>query len=170
LKARLEQHFHQMLNENGKLLRHLVSGYEANAAVQEELFQEIALAIWTALPKFRGEASARTFLARIAHNRLASHVDKSVKRVKTESYEQGEHDLPCDSGHMEDNMVAEQRVNHLLAAVRKLKGEDRQLVSLALEGFAYDEMADVLGLSVNHIGVRLNRAKSRLKELLEVAQ
>ena len=163
----LEQQFHALLQQHGKLLRHLVAGYEANAAVQDELFQEIALAIWTALPSFRGDSAERTFIARIAHNRLASHVDKAVKRVKTESYRQEEHDkVPV--GCVESQHATNRRTEQLLAAVRRLKPDDRRLVSLALEGFSYQQIAEVVGLSVNHVGVRLNRAKARLKTLLEV--
>lgn len=163
----LEQRFTQLLDEHGKMLSHLVCGYEANPALQEELFQEIALAVWTALPGFRQEASARTFLARIAQNRLARHVDKSVKRVKTDSCEQQLHGVPACGGQLDEQMAATQRVNRLLMAVRRLAKEDRQLVSLALEGFSYQEIAEVVGLGANLVGVRLNRAKSRLKELLE---
>lgn len=165
--AASEQQFHQLLHEHGKMLRHLVCGYEANAALQDELFQDIALAIWTALPTYRGDCGPRTFLARIAQNRLARHVDKNVKRVKTESLEQA---LPESIGHgpnLDDQMASNQRVNRLLSAVRQLKLEDRELVSLALEGFSYQDIADVSGLTVNNIGVRLSRAKVRLKTLLE---
>jgi RNA polymerase sigma-70 factor (ECF subfamily) len=158
-----------MIDNHGKLLRHLVSSYEANLAVQQELFQDIALAIWTALPNYRQQANERTFLARIAHNRLATHVDKSIKRVKTEPYEQAVHDEINLAVSMDETFAAQQRVRHLLMAVRLLRLDDRQLVSLALEGFSYQEVADVLGLSVNVVGVRLNRAKAHLKRLLESA-
>lgn len=163
----LEQLFARLLDEHGKMLRHLVCGYEANPALQDELFQEIALNVWTALPGFRGDCAERTFVARIAHNRLARHVDKVVKRVKTESYERSLHDVPGFAGQLDEQMASVQRVSRLLFAVRSLQKEDRQLVSLALEGFSYQEIADVVGLSANHIGVKLNRAKSRLKGLLE---
>ena len=55
----------------GPRSRHLALAfsYEAVASVREELVQEIALAIWQALPRFRGECSERTFVFRIAHNR-----------------------------------------------------------------------------------------------------
>jgi RNA polymerase sigma-70 factor (ECF subfamily) len=39
---------------------------------------------------------------------------------------------------------------------------DRQLVTLALEGLSYQQIAHILELSVSNVGVRLNRAKARL--------
>jgi DNA-directed RNA polymerase specialized sigma24 family protein len=72
----MEQRFERVLREHGAALTRLASGYEANAGMREELVQEIALAIWQALPNFRGESSERTFVFRIAHNRALTHVWK----------------------------------------------------------------------------------------------
>ena len=41
---------------------------------------------------------------------------------------------------------------------------------LALEGMGYREIADVVGISESNVGVRLNRARERLRELLEETQ
>ena len=45
--------FTQWMTEHEKLLRHIITGFEAKVAIQDELFQEIALNIWRALPQFR---------------------------------------------------------------------------------------------------------------------
>ena len=74
--------FTEWMTEYEKLLRHIITGFEAKPAIQDELFQEIALNIWRALPKFRHDAAVKTFVARIAHNVLATHVAKAVKTVK----------------------------------------------------------------------------------------
>ena len=54
-----EQHFGQALAEHGAALARLVAAYERRPALREELLQEIALALWQALPAFRGEASLK---------------------------------------------------------------------------------------------------------------
>jgi len=46
---------------------------------------------------------------------------------------------------------------------------DRSLVLLHLDGLSYREMADVLGISENNVGVRLNRVRKKLGELLKGA-
>ena len=53
-------------------------------------------------------------------------------------------------------------------AVRELPMGQRQLVTLALEGLSYAEMAEVLDISGNLVGVRLNRARKALTEKLSV--
>src|SRR5580704_8622866 len=69
-----EERFERILREYGQALGRLSSGYERVASARDELMQEIALAIWQALPQFRGECSEHTFVYRIAHNCSITHV------------------------------------------------------------------------------------------------
>ena len=54
--------FLDLVDRYGRALRRLTQVYVQSAADQEDLFQEIVLAIWTALPRFRGDSSERTWL------------------------------------------------------------------------------------------------------------
>lgn len=165
------------MTEHEKLLRHLITGFEANAALQDELFQEIALNIWRALPSFRQDASVKTFVARIAHNVLATHVAKTVRTVKTEpNYGDGQPEYESDyvSDHLSNQVTPyqaldqNQRQQRLLQCIRQLKLNQQQVITLALEGMSYQEIADTLVISTNLVGVRLQRAKISLTQLLEV--
>ena len=171
--------FVKWVSEHEKLLRHIVNGFEAKPAIQEELFQEIALNIWRALPSFRADAAVKTFIARIAHNVLATHVAKAVKTVKTQPNNEPNSDSLDDEQFMSNNMAfcqqpnpyqsldQKQRQQRLAQAIRKLKLEQQQVITLALEGMSYQEIADVLAISTNLVGVRLQRAKAALLQLLE---
>jgi len=161
--------FTQWMTEYEKLVRHLITGFEAKPALQDELFQEIALNIWRALPKFRQDSSVKTFIARIAHNILATHVAKAVKTVKVEQdidnlAELG-HECPEQTPYQE--LAQQQRQQRLIEAVRKLKLDQQQVITLALEGMSYQEIADVLAITTNLVGVRLQRAKILLAQLIE---
>ena len=70
----LESQYSELWAEFGGSLARLVQSYEALPQAQEDLLQEIRLAIWMALPKFRGDSSLKTFVFRIAHNRSLTHV------------------------------------------------------------------------------------------------
>ncbi|MEM1215455.1 MAG: sigma factor-like helix-turn-helix DNA-binding protein [Bacteroidota bacterium] len=50
--------------------------------------------------------------------------------------------------------------------MNELKKEDRAIILLHLEGNSYEEMAEILGITVNNIGVRLLRVRKRLQKLL----
>jgi RNA polymerase sigma-70 factor (ECF subfamily) len=57
---------------------------------------------------------------------------------------------------------------HLRIALAELDPRQGQVFCLScLEGFHYDEIALQLGVSVNHVGVLLNRARTRLRERLQ---
>ena len=171
--------FVKWVSEHEKLLRHIINGFEAKPAIQEELFQEIALNIWRALPSFRADAAVKTFIARIAHNVLATHVAKAVKTVKTQPNNEPNSDSLDDEQFMSNNMAfcqqpnpyqsldQKQRQQRLAQAIRKLKLEQQQVITLALEGMSYQEIADVLAITTNLVGVRLQRAKAALLQLLE---
>jgi len=171
--------FVKWVSEHEKLLRHIVNGFEAKPAIQEELFQEIALNIWRALPSFRADAAVKTFIARIAHNVLATHVAKAVKTVKTQPNNEPNSDSLDDEQFMSNNMAfcqqpnpyqsldQKQRQQRLAQAIRKLKLEQQQVITWALEGRSYQEIADVLAITTNLVGVRLQRAKAALLQLLE---
>jgi len=168
--ADYQELFTQWMTEHEKLLRHIITGFEAKSAIQDELFQEIALNIWRALPTFRQDSAVKTFVARIAHNVLATHVAKAVKTVKTE------HDLTDLSMEAEEDhshatpyqsLNQSQRQQRLANAIRHLKLEQQQVITLALEGMTYQEIAEILDITINLVGVRLQRAKSALAQLLE---
>jgi RNA polymerase sigma factor (sigma-70 family) len=67
-KSDQEGRFNALLATHGPSLARLAGSYARDPTEREDLFQEIAIAVWRALPRFRGECSERTFLFRIAHN------------------------------------------------------------------------------------------------------
>jgi len=124
------------------------------------------LAVWQALPAFRGEASIKTYVIGVAHRRCASHVMRAVAQPAHEALDE---DWEDGQPGPEARAGLNQQQQRLLAALRQLPVGQRQLVLLALEGMRYEEIAALLGISVNNVGVRLNRAKAALKERLEDA-
>jgi RNA polymerase sigma factor (sigma-70 family) len=158
-----EQRFLTLLNANLGALGRLANSYAGSTGERDDLLQEIALALWQALPRFRGESSERTFLFRIAHNHCINHI---VRRRPTDSLQQLELD-PVDEARPVDTLVgAAQESAQLLAAVRRLPLIQREVVVLALEDMDYGEIAAVLGISETNVGVRLNRARASLRKLM----
>ena len=68
-------------------LRRLTASYLSTTYERDDLLQEIALGLWTALPRFRGEASERTWLYRIAHNTAISFVTRRKRQTDREQAE-----------------------------------------------------------------------------------
>lgn len=158
-----ETEFNSLLGPNLPALRRLAASYAGRTSEQEDLVQEIALALWQALPRFRGESSPRTFLFRIAHNRCLSHL---ARRRTTDSFDALGLDPVDPSASPEQALGARQSSQRLLEAVRRLPLIHRQVIVLALEDMDYGEIATVLGISENNVGVRLNRARAQLRAML----
>jgi len=161
----LAQRFELLLALHGAALRRLAASYARTATDRDDLLQEIFMALWLALPRFRGECSARTFVFRIAHNRGITHYSRSTA-TRPLSDQDAEHVQPTVDA-TEATLSQEQQWEKLLNAVHGLPIIYRQVIVLALEGFEYREIAEVLGISDNNVAVRVNRARQLLKQLLE---
>jgi RNA polymerase sigma-70 factor (ECF subfamily) len=163
-QGELEQRFDALLSAHGPSLVRLAASYARRASEHDDLFQEIAFAIWRALPGFRGECSERTFVFRIAHNRGISYLARRRTPAATDD-EDGE--LPDSGPNPEQALSANQESERLADAVQSLPIAHRQVVTLALEGLSYAEIADVLGISETNVGARLTRARHMLRERLK---
>src|SRR5579862_2393895 len=164
-----DDRFNRILGEYGPALSRLAFGYERVPSLREELMQEIALAIWQALPHFRGECSERTFVYRIGHNRGLTHAVR--RRPEHEPLDELPRRLePVDrKPHPEDVIAKTQERNRLRSAIQGLPLAYRQVVMLMLEELSHAEIAEVLGLTESNVAVRMNRARKALKEALEGA-
>ena len=161
-REQLEREYEQVWRDHGASLARLASSYELNAHAREDLLQEIRLAIWVALPRFREESSLRTFLFRIAHNRALTHVWRRKRNISSEDSEET---VDTRNG---PEAAAIQAVNcsHLMAAIRQLALPFRQVITLSLEDLSHADIASVLGISENNVAVRMNRARKLLREKL----
>lgn len=139
-----------------------VCGYELNPALREELMQEVLLAIWQALPMLRERDRLLPFMLRIAHNLGASHVRTATRAPAPLPLDPDLHDVPDPTTFPDAGRA---RSEWLFQALAKLPLPLRQPLMLQLEGFDYDEIGDLLGITQENVGVRLHRARSRLKAM-----
>ena len=154
----------RLLNEHDRALRRMTASYERDPSRQQDLIQEIWLAVWQALPRFRNECSERTFVFRIAHNRGVSHIDHWQRR-QTDVLDE-EAPIPAPGPDPEHSLSQQQRQERLRAAVQSLPLGLRQVVVLTLEGLTNTEVGDIIGISENNVAVRLTRARAALARAL----
>jgi RNA polymerase sigma-70 factor (ECF subfamily) len=159
----LDARFGELLERYRAAIARLARTYEGNRADREDLVQDIWLAVWRALPGFRGDCSERTFVYRIAHNRAITHAGRRRPPAATldEAFDVSD---PRASTEQSVHLLAEQE--RLLAAVRQLSLTRREVVLLTLEGLPQREIAQVLGITEANVAVRLSRARAELCRLL----
>jgi RNA polymerase sigma factor (sigma-70 family) len=155
--------FEQIVREYDAMLRRIASSYESRTHLAQELVQDIYFAIWRALPAYRGDAALRTFVARVATNRAATHVARALMVPPSAVLDES---MPAPGVGPEAQAIALDRQAKLLAAVRTLPLVYRHAALLTLEGLTPTEIAGVLGVSTNAVAIRMFRAKTLLRQLL----
>ena len=145
--------FSEMMEMFAGPIRRLCAAYAFSAADREDLFQDIFLAVWRALPGFRGDSSVRTWLYRIAHNVAYTRQTRDRRRQYRETPLDDDIDL---AGHMDLRRIALRR------AIASLNPADRTLTLLWLEGLSAAEIEDVTGVKSATVAVRLSRIRKQL--------
>lgn len=148
---------------HGAALARIAAAYERDPARREDLAQDMIVAVISALPRLRDPDKLKGFVLRIGHNRAVSHV---ARRVRERPGDVEVDDLPADAPTQEQALMAGQRSARLMRAVRSLGLPYRQVIMLMLEDLSHPDIAEILGISVTNVGVRVNRAKQQLKVLL----
>jgi len=159
-RAEREAAYLRMVREHDAAIRRLSASYERDPGRRQDLLQDIWMALWQALPSFRGDCSERTFVFRIAHNRGVSHV-KHWRMRHVEPIE-GFDPVDARAGDPERHATDRQRRERLQQAVARLPLGLRQTTVLLLEGLSQREIAEVLGITENNVAVRMTRARAAL--------
>lgn len=167
--SHLSTDFSQVLKNHAALLGRVAATYEANFHLRQELLQEISLAVWQALEKFKGDSSVKTYILRVAHNKAITHVAYHAKQPRNDSYCEVGSPEPSQQTGSAEHLAHQQQVQIILKEVRKMPIQTRQVVTMSMEGLSYSEIADACGISISNAGVVLNRARKILMESIQHA-
>jgi RNA polymerase sigma-70 factor (ECF subfamily) len=160
-----ESLFKSWLTEHGGAVLKVARAYTLTAEDRQDLVQEILLQIWRSLPQFQGRASPSTWLYRVALN-TALGWHRKERRRQARQRPMLEVDLSVAGLDGAQQAAQRETLQRLYAAIRQLPRAEAALVLLYLDDLTYRQMAEVLGISENNVGVKLNRAKKALGELL----
>jgi RNA polymerase sigma factor (sigma-70 family) len=155
--------FEQIVSEHGPAIWRVVASYAPPGAERDDLAQDVLLAVWQALQRFRGDASVKTFVLRIAHNRGLSQAWKRAKGPTSAELDE----LPDPRPAADEQLARHQQQERFLEQVRTLPLGQRQVLSLALEGLPHAEIAAIVGITPENVAVRLGRAREALRRALQ---
>ena len=152
-----EDRFQAWMIEHVGVLTRIARAF-ATGADQQDLLQELMVAVWRAAPAFRGESAPTTFIFRVAHNcAMTWRRSEARRRLRQREFER----LHVDEA-IEDPLL-----ERLYDAMQKLATLDRSLLLLSLEGQSYAEIGAIHGLTDTNVGARLTRARKKLTQLME---
>ncbi|WP_247237087.1 RNA polymerase sigma factor [Telluribacter sp. SYSU D00476] len=125
----------------------------------KDLAQEIFINVWRALPQFRGEASAKTWIYRITVNTCLMYI-RTTRRKEKVAQEAVHHLVQAD--WVEEGAMYQP----LYQAIGKLPELDRLIIMMVLDELEYEEIARVTGINAVSLRVRIHRIKNKLRQLL----
>lgn len=155
--------FFSLVTANQGIIHKVCRLYCDSPEDRRDLFQEILLQLWRAYGAYRGEAKFTTWMYRVALNTAISSFRKEKRRPGGESIDS----LLIQIPEPEPDGDREEKIRFLYQAIQQLSKIERAIIMLYLEENSYDEIAEVVGITRNHVGVKINRIKTKLKQLLE---
>lgn len=155
-----ETEFLTQVRANQGIIYKLVGLYANDAEEKKDFYQEVLLNAWKGWPSFRGEAKFSTWLYRICLNTIFTLKRKQQRIDYKDS-------LESLSPSVEQSGIQKEEIQRLQQAIRLLSETDRAIISMHLDGFENSEIAGVLGISNNHVAVKLHRSKEQLSNLLK---
>jgi RNA polymerase sigma-70 factor (ECF subfamily) len=160
----LDDELAQLAEEHAQSVYRVAVSIVRDPGLAEDVVQETLMKVWRGLPSFRGEASIRRWILRIAHNTAVS-----VLRVTREESQSPETlpDRPTDHS-VEETAHNRLAITRLWDALGRLDAATRAIVVLRdVEGLSYEEVARTLNLPLPTVKTRLFRARRSLAVELE---
>lgn len=131
----------------------------------EDVTQEAFLAAWRALPEFRGDCRFSTWLYRLVSNAAIDCLRREKKYRDTGDVDDLE--LPDGGPSPQEQAERSDTRDAVRRALDRLSPEHRQVLLLRfMQELDYGEIARALNVSEGTVKSRINRAKSKLREVL----
>jgi RNA polymerase sigma-70 factor (ECF subfamily) len=159
--------FKSWLGQHSAAVLKVARAYTRTAEDCQDLAQEILLQLWRSAPQFKGQASASTWVYRVALNTALRWRRKERRRQARQRPLIEVEDLSAGGPDSPQRLSQREEVERLYVAIRRLPEADVALVLLYLDDLSYRQMAEVLGISESNVGVKLNRAKTALAKRMK---
>ena len=154
----IELQFTKMVKEYRKTIYTVCYFYSKDSEEVNDLYQEILINLWKGFEKFRGESSLKTWIWRVSLNTCNNQERKKKSSVQTIP-------LSINIDLYNDDDVQSKQIQMLYDRINRLDVFDRAIILLWLENMNYQDIADVVGISLSNVTTRLFRIKEQLKSM-----
>ena len=154
----IELQFTKIIKEYRKTIYTVCYFYSKDSEEVNDLYQEILINLWKGFEKFRGESSLKTWIWRVSLNTCNNQERKKKSSVQTIP-------LSIDIDLYNDDDVQSKQIQMLYDRINRLDVFDRAIILLWLENMNYQDIADVVGISLSNVTTRLFRVKEQLKSM-----
>ena len=154
----IELQFTKMIKEYRKTIYTVCYFFSKDTEEVNDLYQEILINLWKGFEKFRGESSLKTWIWRVSLNTCNNLERKKKSCVQTIP-------LSIDIDLYHDDDEHSKQIQMLYDRINRLDVFDRAIILLWLENMNYQDIADVVGISLSNVTTRLFRIKEQLKSM-----
>ncbi len=158
----LETEFLQLMEKHKGVVFKISRMYMDNKDDQSDLFQEITYQVWKSYSSFQGKSEFSTWLYRIALNTAIVFLKSEKKRSFIQNDDLSNFKIKQDDYNHEDEV----NLKKMYDAIYQLNPIDKALIFYYLEDVSGKDMAEQLGITEVNARVKLNRAKQKLKKIL----
>jgi len=165
------------LEEKEKLFTEMISGYKDkiyrlcyanlyNKSDVDDLFQEVMFNVWNNINSFRKESNISTWVYRITVNTAILFNKRNMRKHQIfKSHDS--HDLDQFEQPELPSINMNEELERLYKYINTLDSQDRLIITLMLEGVSYNEIGEIIGITTNYVGVKINRIKSSLAKMFK---
>lgn len=153
-----EKEFVSLIETYKQVIYKVCYMYASETAELNDLYQEVVINLWKAMPHFRGESKVSTWIYRISLNTCITFFRKARSKPEVVPLSIDLHQVVYD----EDKSAL---LNEMYQLINRLNPLERALILLWLEEKSYQEIAEITGLTRNNVAVKLNRIKEKLKQM-----
>ncbi|MCA6074870.1 RNA polymerase sigma factor [Fulvivirga sp. 1062] len=144
-----------MITENQGILHKICNAY-TSPSERDDLFQEILTTLWQSIDSFQNKSKLSTWMYKVALFTALNY----QRKEKLRSYDPLPETVVMDKTSSDEAELVQ-------IAIQMLRPEERALLILQMEDYSYDEIAEIVGISVSNVGARLTRIRKKLKEIIE---
>lgn len=154
----LEKEFENVVKQYKANMYMICYMYAKDKDEANDFFQETLIRLWQGFKQFRGESNINTWVSRICINTCISSLRKKKKHARTIP-------LSIDVELLEETNENGKQLAQMYRLIGKLGVLDKALVLLWLDNMSYAEIAEIMGMTVSNVSVKLMRIKGKLKEM-----
>ncbi len=171
--------FEELILKHEKIVYNLALRMMNHSEDAQDIAQEVFLKVYRSLANFDERSAFSTWLYRITHNTC---IDEMRKRKGKQTYSL-EEDLESEDGSMqrqvadagdtpEESLLRAEQKSEILQALDTLSEEHKAAVVLRdVKGLSYEEISEILELSLGTVKSRISRARNQLKtEILKIRE
>ncbi len=168
--------FEKLISSYQKKVFNIAFGMMRNHDDAYDISQEVFIRVFKSIRKFKGQSSFSTWLYRITtnacldelrrrkNNKNIISIDQEIQLEEGEVFRQIEDDGPTPELAAERNELRE----IIGEAISQLSDEHKEVIVLRdIQGFSYDDIADIIKCPQGTVKSRINRARRTLKEILK---